>query len=131
MSSLTPGDDLPARGAGELLEVGLLDLLHGVDLLAGQEVEDDAVDPLLADDDIRARGLDVVGHLAERLLFLVEEILDLGRVLDVDLALDLGLLDLERRGKERDLRPENLGRHAGVCSLLVEEDPVKELRVPD
>src|SRR5208283_3833870 len=128
---LDPGDDLTAGRTGELLEVRLLDLLHAVDALLREVVEDDIIDPLLADDHVRPDRFDRVDHLVERPVFLFEEALDLVRVLDVDLALDFRLLDLERGVEEDDLRVRHLGGHAWVAPLLVEDDPLDELGVRD
>ena len=49
-------DDLSAGRSRELLQVGLLDLLDGVDPFLREVMQDDVVDALLADDDVRPRA---------------------------------------------------------------------------
>ena len=65
---LDPRDDLPAGRAGELLEVGLLDLLDRVDPFLREVVEDDVVDPLLGDDHVRADRLDLASTILRNVL---------------------------------------------------------------
>src|SRR4029077_6448626 len=128
---LEAGDDLAAGRPGQLLQIALLDLLDRKDAFLREVVQDDVVDPLLADHDVRPGGLDLLGYLEERFVLLVDEALDLGRVLDVDLALDFGLLDLKGRVQEGDLGALDGAGHPRVAALLVEEDPLDQAGVED
>src|SRR5881296_3458314 len=103
-----------------------------VDLLGEAEVVlREIVDALLAEDHSRAALPHDLDHALQHRLFLVEEGLELGRVRDLDLRVDLGLLDLEGRVDEGDLRVLDLAGHPGVHAFLVDDDPVDQLRVRD
>ncbi len=87
-------DQLGPGGLGELLHVRLLEPAAGIDVVFGKVVLDQVVDALLAEDYGRTDLLELVRHVPEAALFLVEEALHGRRVSDLDLGLDLGLLDL-------------------------------------
>src|SRR6058998_1441732 len=116
--------DLAAGGLRELLHVRLLDPANSVDLLLREVVLCEIVDALLAEDHSRAALPHDLDHALQHRLFLVEEGLELGRVRDLDLRVDLGLLDLEGRVDDGDVRQEllvatcGLGRHRGHPDLL-------------
>ena len=122
-------DELPAGRLRELLHVALLRPPDRVDALLGEVVLDEVVDPLLADDDVRAHLLDRVDVGLQRGLLLGEERLHLVRVVDPDLRGELCLLDLEGPVQEHDLRVPHELRHPRVDPLLVQDDPVHELGV--
>src|SRR5881296_435478 len=124
-------DDLAAGGLGELLHVRLLDPAHRVDLRLREVVLGEVVDPLLAEDHVGAALPHDLDHALQHRLFLVQEGLELGRVRDLDLRVDLGLLDLEGRIDESDLRVPHFAGHPGVHAFLVDDDAVDELRVRD
>src|SRR5437899_4203790 len=123
--------DLATGRLRELLHVRLLDPAHGVDLLLREVVLCEVVDALLTEDHSRAALPHDLDHALQHRLFLVEEGLELGRVRDLDLRVDLGLLDLEGRVDEGDLRVLDLAGHPGVHAFLVDDDPVDQLRVRD
>src|SRR6184192_1991300 len=80
----------------ELLHVALLDPPDRVDARLREVVLGDIVDALLAEEDVGTVFLNLRDHRLEGLLLLVEELLELRRVSDPDLFVDLRLLDLER-----------------------------------
>src|SRR3989449_1693555 len=123
--------DLAAGRLRELFHVRLLDPAHRVDLRLREVVLREVVDALLAEDHGRAALPHDLDHALQHRLFLVEEGLELGRVRDLDLRVDLGLLDLEGRVDEGDLRVLDLAGHPGVHAFLVDDDPVDQLRVRD
>src|SRR5213594_4587992 len=123
--------DLAAGGLRELLHVRLLDAAYCIDLLLREVVLREIVDALLAEDHSRAALPHDLHHALQHRLFLVEEGLELGRVRDLDLRVNLGLLDLEGRVDEGDLRVLDLAGHPGVHAFLVDDDPVDQLRVRD
>src|SRR5437762_2472044 len=94
-------DDPRAGRLRELLHVALLDPPDRVDARLCEVVLGDIVDALLAEDDVGAGFLDLRDHRLEALLLLVEELLELRRISDPDLFVDLRLLDLERAVDER------------------------------
>ena len=63
----------------------------------------DVVNPLLADDHVRPHFYDLVDHPLQHLRLLVQELLHHGRVVDVQLGVELGLLDLEGRAHKGNL----------------------------
>src|SRR5213593_1211633 len=123
--------DLAAGPLRELLHVRLLDPPHRVDLLLREIVLREIVDALLAEDHSRAALPHDLDHALQHRLFLVEEGLELGRVRDLDLRVDLGLLDLEGRVDEGDLRVFHFAGHPRVHAFLVDDDAVDECRVRD
>ena len=124
-------DDLPARGLRQLLHVGLLDPPDGVDFLLREVVLREVVDAFLAEEHVRAALPDGLDHPLQHPFLLVEEGLELGRIRDLDLRVDLRLLDFEGRVDQGDLPFLHFARHAGVDAFLVHDDPVHELRVGD
>src|SRR2546428_639205 len=122
-------DDPGAGRLRELLHVALLHAADRVDPFLGQEMLGDVVDSLLAQDDVRARRLDLLDHRPEGLLLFIEEHLELRRIADADLLVHLGLLDLEGAVDERDLRVSDELRHARVDAFLVQDDSIDESRV--
>src|SRR2546427_1794115 len=125
------GDDLASGRLRELLHVRFLDPANRVDLLLCQVVLREVVDALLAEDHGRAALPHDLDHALQHCLFLVQEGLELGRVRDLDLRVDLRLLDLKGRVDERDLWVLHLGGHPGMHAFLVDDDAVDELRVRD
>src|SRR2546425_5399125 len=123
--------DLATGRLRELLHVRLLDPAHGVDFLLREVVLCEVVDALLTEDHSRAAFPHDLDHALQHRLFLVEEGLELGRVRDLDLRVDLGLLDLEGRVDEDDLRVLHFAGHPGVHAFLVDDDAVDECRVRD
>src|SRR5712692_9220814 len=123
--------DLAAGRLRELLHVRLLDPAHRVDLRLREVVLRLVVDALLAEDHVRAALPHDLDHALQHRLFLVEEGLELGRVRDFDLRVDLRLLDLEGRVDEGDLRVLHFAGHPGVHAFLVDDDAVDECRVRD
>src|SRR5881628_3522235 len=121
--------DLATGRLRELLHVRFLDPAHCVDLLLRQVVLREVVDALLAEDHGRAALPHDLDHALQHRLFLVQKGLELGRVRDLDLRVDLGLLDLEGRVDEGDLGVLHFARHPGVHALLVDDDAVDQLRV--
>src|SRR5437870_13245305 len=124
-------DDLAAGGLGELLHVRLLDPAHRVDLRLREVVLGEVVDPLLAADHVGAALPHDLDHALQHRLFLVQEGLELGRVRDLDLRVDLGLLDLEGCIDKSDLCVLYLAGHPGLHAFLVDDDAVDQLRVRD
>jgi hypothetical protein len=116
---------------GELLEVGFLDTAGSHNACLRQVVLDEVVHTLLAEHDIGAGLLDLVDHVLEHLLFLVQEALELVRAGDLDLGVDLCLLDLQRAVEQRDLRVLHHLRHVRVDAFLVDYDALDELGVAD
>src|SRR6266571_5075720 len=100
--------DFAAGRFRELLHVRLLDAAYCIDLLLREIVLREIVDALLAEDHGRA----ALPH-------------------DLDHRVDLGLLDLEGRIDESDLRVPHFAGHPGVHAFLVDDDAVDELRVRD
>src|SRR2546422_295264 len=123
--------DLATGRLRELLHVRFLDPAHCVDLLLRQVVLREVVDALLAEDHGRAALPHDLDHALQHRLFLVQKGLELGRVRDLDLRVDLGLLDLEGRVNEGDLCVLHLAGHPGVHAFLVDDDAVDECRVRD
>src|SRR5881296_2274956 len=121
--------DLAAGRFRELLHVRLLDAAYCIDFLLREVVLREIVDALLAEDHGRAAFPHDLDHALQHRLFLVEEGLELGRVRDLDLRVDLGLLDLEGRIDESDLRVLHFAGHPGVHAFLVDDDAVDQLRV--
>src|SRR5712691_7699208 len=121
--------DLAAGRLRELFHVRLLDPAHRVDLRLREVVLREVVDALLAEDHGRAALPHDLDHALQHRLFLVEEGLELGRVRNLDLRIDLGLLDLEGRVDEGDLRVLHFAGHPGVHAFLVDDDAVDECRV--
>src|SRR3989454_36329 len=114
--------------------------LHGTRTAAGDDLAvldrdcDDArrvLDALLAEDHGRAALPHDLDHALQHRLFLVQEGLELGRVRDLDLRVDLGLLDLEGGVDESDLGVLHLAGHPGMHAFLVDDDAVDQLRVRD
>ena len=70
-----------------------------------------------------------VDHLLQHALLLVEEGLHLGRVGDLDLGVDLGLLDLQGDVEQGDLGLLDPLGHGRVDRFLVDDDAVDELGV--
>src|SRR5947199_2483893 len=123
--------DLAAGRFRELLHVRLLDAAYCIDFLLREVVLREIVDALLAEDHGRAAFPHDLDHALQHRLFLVEEGLELGRVRDLDLRVNLGLLDLEGRVDEGDLRVFHFAGHPGVHAFLVDDDAVDECRVRD
>src|SRR6059036_675424 len=123
--------DLATGRLRELPHVRLLDPPYRVDFLLREVVLCEVVDPLLAEDNGRAALPHDLDHALEHRLFLVQEGLELGRVRDLDLRVDLRLLDLEGRVHEGDLCVLHFARHAGVHAFLVDDNAVDQLRVRD
>src|SRR5437867_728586 len=123
--------DLAAGRFRELLHVRLLDAAYCIDFLLREVVLREIVDALLAEYHGRAAFPHVLDHALQHRRFLVEEGLELGRVRDLDLRVDLGLLDLKGRIDESDLRVPHFAGHPGVHAFLVDDDAVDELRVRD
>ena len=87
----------------------------------------EVVDSLLAEDNVCSGLLDVLDHLPQHVLFLLEECVELGGVVDLDLCIDLGLLDLEGCVDQCDLCVlDDLG-HCAVDGLLVDDESLDEL----
>jgi len=91
----------------------------------------EVVDTLLAEDDIGAGADDLVDHIPEHRLFLVQEGLELVGGGDLDLGVDLSLLDLDGRVQEGDLGVLDLLGHVGVEPFLVDDHAVDELGIGD
>src|SRR2546422_959373 len=123
--------DLASGRLRELLHVRFLDPANSVDLLLRQVVLREVVDALLAEDHGRAALPHDLDHALQHRLFLVQEGLQLGRVRDLDLRVDLRLLDLEGRVDKSDLGVLHLAGHPGMHAFLVDDDAVDELRVRD
>src|SRR5256885_1079412 len=120
---------LPPRRFGFFPSLLLLAPPYRVDFLLREVVLCQVVDPLLAEDHGRAALPHDLDHALEHRLFLVQEGLELGRVGNLDLRVDLGLLDLEGRIDESDLRVLHFAGHPGVHAFLVDDDAVDQLRV--
>src|SRR5213078_1053311 len=75
-------DAARAGGLRELLHVAFLHPPDGIDALFRQVVLGHIVDALLGEDDVRARGLDLLYHGSDGLLFLIEEQLHLRGIAD-------------------------------------------------
>src|SRR2546422_43827 len=123
--------DLAAGRLRELFHVRLLDPAHRVDLRLREVVLREVVDALLAEDHGRAALPHDLDHALQHRLFLVEEGLELGRVRNLDLRIDFGLLDLEGCVDEGNLCILHFARHPGVHTFLVDDDAVNECRVRD
>ena len=89
----------------------------------------EVVDPLLTEDHVRAALLHLVDHPMEHVLLLGQERVELARVVDLDLRVDLGLLDLEGRVQEGDPGLGDPRGHPRVDLLLVDDDALDERRV--
>ena len=84
------------------------------------------VNAFLTNEDVCACVLDGVHQVADVVLFLLEEQGELVRVGNLDLGVYFGLLDLNGRVHQGDLRIGNASRHAGMNALLVEKYTVDE-----
>ncbi len=124
-------DDPGAGGLGQLLHVGLLDPADGEDAVLGQVVLGQVVDALLAEHHVGASVLEVVHHTLEGGLLLVQEGLEREGVVDLDLGVHLGLLDLQGLVDQGDLRVLLVLGHAHMGRLLVDDDALDELGVAD
>ena len=122
-------DDVGSGGPAEPLHVGLLDTPAGVDALLGEEVLGEVVDSLLAEHDVGSGLLDLLDHALQHVLLFGDELVELVRVGDLDLGVDLGLLDLEGGVDQCDLRVLDALGHAGLDGLLVDDQTLDDVGV--
>ena len=110
------------------VDVVALDVFDDHDLLLGEEVESEVVDgvsedALLDENDVGTAVDDLFDEADDVGSFLLEHLVDLGVVLDDDVAVDVGLRSREAELQEGDFRAFDFGRAAaGSRGLVVGED---------
>jgi len=123
-------DDVGAEHLAEELDVGLLGATDGQDALLGEVVLGHVVDALLAEDDVGAGVDDGVDEFLKLRFLLVEEVLELARVVDGELCVDFGLVEFDGVVEQEDVGVVEVGRHPLVDGVLVDDGAFDELRLP-
>jgi len=123
------GDDVRTEQFLQELDVGLLGPLDREDALLSEVVLGHVVDVLLAEQDVRAGGLDLVGHLLELFFLLVEEVLELARVVDGELGVHIGLVELDGSVHQQHLGVFDRGRHLLVDGVFVDDRAFEQFGV--
>ncbi|GIX61835.1 S-layer protein, putative [Babesia caballi] len=121
--------DCGARHAGQPVGVRLADAPDAADAGLGQEVLRQVRDALLGDDDVAARLDDVLAHVVDLRLLLLQQLGPPRLVGDVDDGLRLALFVLQRAVQNQHARVHDAARHVGVRHVLVDQDAVQHDRV--
>src|SRR3989442_3701905 len=115
-----------AGSLGQLLHIAAADILEGEDSFFGEKRQNLVVNALLGEENVRASFSNLIGHISEELFFFLNELVHFFRLVDIDLGISLGLLDLQLRIQQCYLGASHTLRHLGVGYFLVDNYPVDQ-----